>query len=462
MSDSCTAIQDKIAEMITGDLPQQDVIAVEQHVCQCSICREYMQALRADDRLLADYVKSMQETVTQLEQRVIGELDGIIETKSNRWISIGGAIVKSKLTRYAAAAAIVIGLFISAYFLGKKDISGVVLAEVIENIERMPSFVYQVEIAVTNTEQKKDDMNLKCLVYRSLEYGIRRDLLQNGKVVSRFFISPDGKEIIEITPGAKRYLRTILSGEKAMELNHQVDPIAMVRKIMSFEHIELGRRTIDDVEVEGIEFSARRLMAEVFDDGRGRLWVDAKTNLPVQIELEGTAGEGTVQFTLVASKFGWNAGLEASVFETGITDDYTLWAEFDLTNMEKAAVDGLRWFAEIAGGRYPSSMSTFIAQKEIFAAWQAKRKKESRKRDPGENDMKKMVGIQITSMFYADLIRDGKDVAYYGKTVTANDVDAVLMGWDVSQDECRIVYGDLRVETVSAERMAELEAVQLK
>jgi hypothetical protein len=60
-------------------------------------------------------------------------------------------------------------------------------------------------------------------------------------------------------------------------------------------------------------------------------------------------------------------------------------------------------------------------------------------------------------MFYGLLQGDKKDPAYYGKTVTPKDTDKVLMRWKVSDNEYRVIYGDLHAETVTPEKLAELE-----
>jgi len=54
---------------------------------------------------------------------------------------------------------------------------------------------------------------------------------------------------------------------------------------------------------------------------------------------------------------------------------------------------------------------------------------------------------------------DKKDRAYYGKTVTPKDADKVLVRWKVSDKEYRVIFGDLHAQTVTAEKLAELEKV---
>jgi hypothetical protein len=54
--------------------------------------------------------------------------------------------------------------------------------------------------------------------------------------------------------------------------------------------------------------------------------------------------------------------------------------------------------------------------------------------------------------------QDKKDLAYYGNIVKPGETDKVLMRWKISDNEYRIIYCDLHAETVTKERLAELEA----
>jgi hypothetical protein len=69
-----------------------------------------------------------------------------------------------------------------------------------------------------------------------------------------------------------------------------------------------------------------------------------------------------------------------------------------------------------------------------------------------------LMPIRGLGRFYTWLEFDKKDRAYYGKTVAPEDADKVLMRWKVSDNENRVIYGDLHAETVTPEKLAELEA----
>ena len=50
-----------------------------------------------------------------------------------------------------------------------------------------------------------------------------------------------------------------------------------------------------------------------------------------------------------------------------------------------------------------------------------------------------------------------KEAVYYGDSVTSENPEAVLLRWKVSDDEYRVIFGDLSVGNATAEELAELE-----
>jgi hypothetical protein len=51
-------------------------------------------------------------------------------------------------------------------------------------------------------------------------------------------------------------------------------------------------------------------------------------------------------------------------------------------------------------------------------------------------------------IFYRQLLVEDHQPEYFGATVNPGDSDAVLMRWKLDDNQMRVVYGDLRVETV--------------
>jgi hypothetical protein len=221
---------------------------------------------------------------------------------------------------------------------------------------------------------------------------------------------------------------------------------------MSFEYTNIGREKINGVEVEGIEVTDSRVMLEnLFESVVVRLWVDIRTNLPVKVEMKGTAGNGTIQCSQTIDISELDGDVDPNKFVPDIPTDYELIAQAEIDDKDEGlAVQGLRTFAEITDGRYPSSMAMLTAVNEI---WKARSGKKTSK-----EEIEKGITIQSTCAFYGELERDNKDPAYYGAKVTARDNNAVLMRWKISDDQYRVIHGDLTAENFSAKQLTELEA----
>ncbi len=71
--------------------------------------------------------------------------------------------------------------------------------------------------------------------------------------------------------------------------------------------------------------------------------------------------------------------------------------------------------------------------------------------------MEMMRPVQSLGMFYIMLVQDKKEPAYYGDTVTVQDVEKVLLRWKISDNQYRVIFGDLSALDVSTEELAELE-----
>jgi hypothetical protein len=63
---------------------------------------------------------------------------------------------------------------------------------------------------------------------------------------------------------------------------------------------------------------------------------------------------------------------------------------------------------------------------------------------------------------YEYLVQTGKDVVYYGDSVDPQDNNAVLIQWKLSDGQYKVIFGDLREKTVSAEELIRLQARMLQ
>ncbi len=177
-----------------------------------------------------------------------------------------------------------------------------------------------------------------------------------------------------------------------------------------------------------------------------RVWVDPETKRVLRVEFallpgkEPTA-EGVVAVRL--ERFEWDVKTEG-LFDTTPPAGFRLSAvkpseaEDKMTTMIVAA---LRTYREAAGG-YPKD--------EPFDATKAGAELEKLTKKPETETLKGFVLVTVLQSV-------GKEASYHGKTVGPNDKDRVLFRWKLDDGKYRVIFGDLRAETASAERLKELE-----
>lgn len=158
----------------------------------------------------------------------------------------------------------------------------------------------------------------------------------------------------------------------------------------------------------------------------------------------------------------WGAELKATVVETKAPADYSQYNKMKISSInEQAIVQGLRSFAEIADGRYPTTLSMPSVMTEVRQFHKRKYSLETGQRHRGGADPEGLTS-KLKKLCETCARLAGSGVTYYGDKVTAAGRTAVLMHWRVSYDQYRVVFGDLRVETANAQRLIELQARMLK
>jgi hypothetical protein len=116
MGNNCQKIQEQIAELVTGALSAEKTAELQRHVSQCPTCSKYLKALQADDKLLSEFAEAMQPSVARLENNVIDTLNRAKSKKPVSFVPIWKTVVKSRITRFAAAAAVVIMISVIGFW----------------------------------------------------------------------------------------------------------------------------------------------------------------------------------------------------------------------------------------------------------------------------------------------------------------------------------------------------------
>ncbi|MBU0618452.1 MAG: hypothetical protein KKI02_12110, partial [Planctomycetes bacterium] len=185
-----------------------------------------------------------------------------------------------------------------------------------------------------------------------------------------------------------------------------------------------------------------------------RLWVDVNGGLPVRMEVELGVAFLRMHVLAVYDQFEWDVPLEAELFVPEIPEGAR---EIDLTvppMTEQTLLDGLALYAELAG-YYPPSLDPVSVTAGLAMAWGASGQLEIDPEDPASVFEMRLVQdcmvVTVACTFVQKLAADGHEPEYFGgDIVTPEDADEVLLHWRLDDGQIRVIYGDLRVETLPA------------
>jgi len=434
---------------------------------------EILNRLGAEDvpaevcKIAEDASEKFSETLTQSSQHFLWE-----------------NIMKARIIKLAVAAVIIIAVLAGLPFFSGKG-SGVALADVLERIEQAQAFMYKMKMTMTGVmmpDTPASEIEMESIVTISNDYGMKMEMTttdaNTGQEVmnQQMFILPDQKAALMIMPEQKKYTRMEFDDDLLVRMKKQNnDPRDMVKQIMNCEYTELGRSVIDGVEVEGFQTTDPSFAGGAMENIDIILWVDVKNQLPVRCEMDFKMNE-QMQMSGVIYDYQWDIPIDAAEFEPVIPEDYTAFPTDGMkmpSMTEEAAVEGLKFFDEIFG-KYPKKLNLMNLMQEFSALKDSEnltdaglKLKEEMDQKPEdmnqlqEEQIKKVMDlmqpIQSLGMFYMTLVQDKKEPAYYGESVGPGDADAVLLRWKLSDDQYRVIYGDLSAEDVTAEELAELE-----
>lgn len=222
-------------------------------------------------------------------------------------------IMKSRISKFAAVAAVITMLLAFDPF-GIMNSGGVAWAEVAQRVEKIETFMFGLTIKVSdpNNEQAADQTTARWIIYLSEKYGFRMDMGPDEKMVS-WFVAPDANEMIMVVPSEKQLVKRPLPADIQDRMPEEyTDPREYISSFLSRPYKELGRSVIDEVQVEGIEVKDPPTKGERLENAVGRLWVDTENQLPVRIEIEGTANGKKVQWIM---DFKWAKAVDPALFD---------------------------------------------------------------------------------------------------------------------------------------------------
>ncbi len=229
-------------------------------------------------------------------------------------------ILKSKSTKYAAAAVIMIAVFLGSNIIPWPGTS-VALADVARRLEGVKNCVFRKTVTVT-TEEGKIYKNESHIYYA--QAGVRQDNYHGPDAGLQVYLQHSQKRVVWMIHDKKLYDEVALTEE---DINNQIsgDPKDIVKEILSKgEYRKLGKKSVDGVLAEGFAFSDKRTLLSMekdkLDDVAVRIWADINTNLPIRIEMDCIYNNSETKVVMCDPQ--WDVELEPDFFEPKVPADY--------------------------------------------------------------------------------------------------------------------------------------------
>jgi outer membrane lipoprotein-sorting protein len=321
------------------------------------------------------------------------------------------------------------------------------LAQTTEALRQVKS--YQCRMQEVALQDGKEVVKETCRVFWAAPGSVRFDTLQDGKVV-QVRILVRGKPGIEIDHKAETF-------QRLDPLHGPETPLEWINRLASFAgkaDRELPERKFGTKSAKGFEIAITRLTPDL-GDGSLRVWPDPQTKLPLLFELEMAPG-----IKVILDDFTWDAPTDKwfDIEPPARYKDETPVPPAD--DQTPKIVHALKVYAKYCDGKYPQVKAVYgdVTSQALFrAAGFGDPQRPPSEEDFAKPEYKECQAAKEGFGWINTIQRHNPDAAYNGLTVGPKDKDKILFRWKLPDGDYRVIYGDLRAETVKAARLKELE-----
>jgi hypothetical protein len=396
-----------------------------------------MEVIRMDRNNIEEILKQIgSENIPADVQRIAEETardfsKTLEQTKQPKHYVLWECIMKSRITKLAAAAVIIAVVLVALHFIGNPLGTNVTFAQVVQPILNANTAI--LDIILGNEED-----NVPVIHDMVMGSRIRRTMSNMPEVVS--IIDLEKGKILTLTTPAKEATYIDLKGLPSIP-NYMDRLRNVIRKLQDspdFSFEELGEQDIGGQKL--ICFRAANPQLDV------TIWADPRTVMPVRIEqIEG-------QMKVICKNLHFDAPMDESLFSMEVPEGYKLkQTEIDLMGAtEQDFIEGLRIRAEVFGnGTFPEGVAVEDYLKEAPAFGRKMGELGLSEKEQNELGMKLAKHLLFIRFFKGE-----GEWHYAGKGVKLGDAGTAIFWYQPKGAETyRVIYGDLHVEDVSAENL---------
>ncbi len=422
---NCAECKEILVAYLEDLLAEPQKQAVTEHLKDCHTCQaEVKQLTNLRDRLISNgRAVAQSDLENEVLNRIVREQNVRLKAadKAGAGLKLRRLIMRSSVTRIAAAAVIIVAVLIGIQQFGSGTVT---FAKVVEPILNARTLILDMIVGDEETGPVIHDI--------IVDQRIRRVISRQEHVVN--IIDPESAKMLTLHTEGKIAAYSDIQGSLQEGTR---DYVAFLRKVITdlqnnpdFEAEKLGEKEIDGQKVIG------------FLAGEFTIWADAETALPVRIEVQSP-------LSVVFKNFQFDVPVEESLVSMDVPDGYTEQKKvFDMTtSTEQDLVECLRIWAELLlDGNFPEA----IGMEELMKQLPQIEAKLAESVASAEEGTQKGMTLAQGMLFIMGL----KDQHYAGNGVKLGDADKAIFWYQPEGSETwRVIYGDLSVKDVAPENL---------
>ncbi|MDH4238029.1 MAG: hypothetical protein OEW48_00560 [Phycisphaerae bacterium] len=429
---NCAECKELLVAYVEQLLDKSQEKTVYEHVEKCQSCRAEASELKTLQERLVKNGKALSES--GLEDKVLNQIirEQNVRLKSARkageGLNIRRIIMKSKITKAAAAAVIIFAVLIGINIFG----GTVTFAKVAEQFLKARTVVYDFIIG--------DEENNPVIMH---------EIVVGPRIRRTISNLPGMTQIIDMETGKMLALNDVDKTAAYVNIKGVLQErtrgyIEFVRKVLmelkdSQKVVKLGEQEIEGRKAIG--FSGRGNNNQEL-----KIWADPKTAVPIRVELR------LGQLLVVFKNFQFDEPIDDSQVSMEVPEGYKLEeAEIDFTKgTEEDFIKSLRVWAEVLlDGKFPDAIGTERYMKQMPLIGE-KLAQSGLSKDEAE----KLAMALPRGMFFLQLLEIDDKYHYAGKGVKLGEADKAIFWYRPKEAEkYRVIYGDLSVKEVSKENL---------
>jgi len=368
----------------------------------------------------------------------------LIQTRQPKHYILGEYIMKSPITKLAAAAVIIIAVVIGVHhFGGPIGVATPAFADIVRPLlsARTATFKATMKVEGAPTQTFEGMFMEPVHMRQTTAEGVTViSDLQQGKIIT---LVPAQKQAVVIE------MQNIPEEKDQSQFNffHEIRKRIREAQEAQDESVEfLGEQEIDGILAIG--YHVRKPGADM------TIWANKETKMPIRLEIS----NGPV--TNIMSDIIFDVELDESLFDLRVPEGYTV-RTMQVDASEPTEEDLLKMFriwADHMDGNLPSVLDMNASME--FVKYQQKKMKEKGQEPSEQEMMEKVMGMQQTIMkmsrggMFVQQLHPDSDWHYAGKGEQFGDANMAIFWYRPEDSETyRVIYGDLSVQDVAPENL---------